>query len=169
LLFRPSRADEIRDWIEHNQVKRGRKPLRINPEGFALLADLLSIANEGNPQFETQYTRLQDVLQTIFERLGMSFDEQIERVVGVGDWTRFGIDLRNLPYEDVVIEIVLSSPERPFRLYQQIAQEVFTDLHDEDIHVQFRLITLQEWQYAESLAKVNGQEDMLGITLLSRL
>ena len=168
LLFRPSRADEIRDWIEHNQVKHGRKPLRINPEGFALLADLLSEANDGNPQFETQYIRLQDVLQTIFERLGMSFDEQIERVIGIGDWTRFGIDLRNLPYEDVVIEIVLSSPERPFRLYQQIAQEVFTDLRDEDIHVQFRLITLQEWQHAESLAKVNGQEDMLGITLLSR-
>jgi 16S rRNA G966 N2-methylase RsmD len=168
LLFRPSRADEIRDWIEHNQVKHGRKPLRINPEGFALLADLLSQANDGNPQFETQYIRLQDVLQTIFERLGMSFDEQIERVIGIGDWTRFGIDLRNLPYEDVVIEIVLSSPERPFRLYQQIAQEVFSDLHDEDIRVQFRLITLQEWQHAESLAKVNGQEDMLGITLLSR-
>ena len=168
LLFRPSRADEIRDWIEHNQVKHGRKPLHINPEGFALLADLLSEANDSNPQFETQYIRLQDVLQTIFERLGMSFDEQIERVIGIGDWTRFGIDLRNLPYEDVVIEIVLSSPERPFRLYQQIAQEVFTDLRDEDIHVQFRLITLQEWQHAESLAKVNGQEDMLGITLLSR-
>ena len=102
------------------------------------------------------------------EILNVALDEQIERVIGIGDWTRFGIDLRNLPYEDVVIEIVLSSPERPFRLYQQIAQEVFTDLHDEDIHVQFRLITLQEWQHAESLAKVNGQEDMLGITLLSR-
>jgi len=168
LLFRPSRADEIRDWIEHNQTKHGRKPLRINPEGFALLADLLSDANSDNPRFETQYSRLQDVLQTIFERLEMSFDEQIERVVGVGDWIRFGIDLRNLPYDEVVVEIVLSSSERPFKLYQQLAQEVFSDLHDEDIHVQFRLLTLQEWQHAESLAKINGQENMLGITLLSR-
>ncbi len=168
LLFRPSRADEIRDWIEHNQTKHGRKPLRINPEGFALLADLLSDANNDNPQFEAQYSRLQSVLQTIFERLEMSFDEQIERVIGVGDWTHFGIDLRNLPYDEVVIEIVLNSSERPFRLYQQIAQEAFIDLHDEDIHVQFRLITLPEWQHAESLAKLNGQENVLGITLLSR-
>jgi hypothetical protein len=169
LLFRPSRADEIRNWIEHDQTKNGRKPLRISPEGFALLADLLSEVNSDNPRFETQYSRLQDVLQTIFERLEMSFDEQVERVIGVGDWTRLGIDLRNLPYDEVIIEIVLNSSERPFRLYQQLAQEVFSDLHDEDIHVQFRLLTLQEWQHAESLAKVSGQENLLGITLLSRL
>ena len=168
LLFRPSRADEIRDWIEHSQTKHGRKPLRINPEGFALLADLLSDANSDNPHFETQYGRLQNVLQTIFERLEAGFDEQIERVIGVGDWTRFGIDLRNLPYDEVLIEIVLNSSERPFTLYQQVAQEVFSDLHDEDIHIQFRLITLQEWEHAEALARVNGQENMLGITLLSR-
>ena len=134
-----------------------------------MLVDLLSDANSDNPRFENQYSRLQDVLQTIFERLEMGFDEQIERVIGVGDWTRFGIDLRNLPYDEVVVEIVLSSSERPFKLYQQLAQVVFSDLHDEDIHVQFRLLTLQEWQHAESLAKINGQENMLGITLLSRL
>ena len=168
LLFRPSRADEIRDWIEHNQAKHGRKPLRINPEGFALLADLLSNANANNPHFEAQYTHLQDVLQTVFERLEKSFNELTEQVVGVGDWTLFGIDLRDLPYEDVIIQIVLNSSERPFRLYQQLAQEVFTDLHDEDIHIQFRLVTLQEWQHAASLIKVNGQENTLGITLLSR-
>ncbi|MEO9060096.1 MAG: hypothetical protein ABI396_18135, partial [Ktedonobacteraceae bacterium] len=168
LLFRPSRADEIRDWIEHNQAKHGRKPLRINPEGFALLADLLSNANADNPHFEAQYTHLQDVLQTVFERLEKSFNELTEQVVGVGDWTLFGIDLRDLPYEDVIIQIVLNSSERPFRLYQQLAQEVFTDLQDEDIHIQFRLVTLQEWQHAESLIKVNGQENTLGITLLSR-
>lgn len=168
LLFRPSRADEIRDWIEHSQTKHGRKLLRINPEGFALLADLLSDANSDNPHFETQYGRLQNVLQTIFERLETGFDEQIERVIGVGDWTRFGIDLRNLPYDEVLIEIVLNSSERPFTLYQQVAQEVFTDLHDEDIHIQFRLITLQEWEHAEALARINGQENRLGITLLSR-
>ena len=168
LLFRPTRADEMRNWIEHNQHKRGRKPLRINPEGFALLADLLSNANADNAHFEAQYSHLQDVLQTIFERLEKNFNELTELVVGVGDWTLFGIDLRNLPYEDVIIQIVVNTPERPFSLYQQIAQEVFTDLQDEDIHIQFRLITLQEWQHAESLVKVNGQENSLGITLLSR-
>jgi len=167
LLFRPSRADEIRDWIEHKQTRHGKKPLRINPEGFALLSDLLSEANEDNSHFEEQYRRLQDVLQTIFERLEMRFGELVERVVGIGDWTHFGIDLRNLPFEDVIIQIVLNSSERPFRLYQQIAEEVFSDLHDEDIHVQFRLMTLEEWQHAEFLAEVNGQENMLGITLLN--
>jgi len=167
LLFRPSRADKIRDWIEHKQTRHGKKPLRINPEGFALLSDLLSGANEDNSHFEEQYSRLQDVLQTIFERLEMRFGELVERVVGIGDWTHFGIDLRNLPFEDVIIQIVLNSSERPFRLYQQIAEEVFSDLHDEDIHVQFRLMTLEEWRHAEFLAGVNGQENMLGITLLN--
>lgn len=167
LLFRPSRADEIRDWIEHKQTRHGKKSLRINPEGFALLSDLLSKANEDNSHFEEQYRRLQDVLQTIFERLEMRFGDLVERVVGIGDWTRFGIDLRNLPFEDVIIQIVLNSSERPFRLYQQIAEEVFSDLHDEDILVQFRLITLEEWQRAEFLTEVNGQDNMLGITLLN--
>lgn len=143
-------------------------PAQINPEGFALLADLLSNANADNAHFEAQYSHLQDVLQTIFERLEKNFNELTEQVVAVGDWTLFGIDLRNLPYEDVIIQIVVNTPERPFSLYQQIAQEVFTDLQDEDIHIQFRLITLQEWQHAESLVKVNGQENTLGITLLSR-
>ncbi len=133
-----------------------------------MLADLLSNANADNPHFEAQYTHLQDVLQTVFERLEKSFNELTEQVVGVGDWTLFGIDLRGLPYEDVIIQIVLNSSERPFRLYQHLAQEVFINLQDEDIHIQFRLVTLQEWQHAESLIKVNGQENTLGITLLSR-
>ncbi len=114
LLFRPSRADEIRDWIEHNQTKHRRRGLHINPEGFALLTDLLSETNEDNIHFEEQYAHLQDVLQTISERLEMRLGELVERVVGVGEWTHFGIDLRNLPFEDIVIQIVLNSSERPF-------------------------------------------------------
>jgi hypothetical protein len=169
LLFRPSRADRIRDWIERHQVRSDVKPLRLSPEGFALLSDLLREANSGNTHFETHYSHLREVLQTILWRLESDFEEQIERVMAVGDWARYGIDLRNLPYDDMVIQIVLRSSERPFKLYQQIAEDVFTNLPDEDIFVQFRLVTLQEWQKAESLAKVEGREEALGITLLGRL
>ncbi len=111
--------------------------------------------------------RLQDVLGTVLLRLEDAFGEQIDRVMAVGDWVRYGIDLRDLPYDDVIIQIVLRSSERPFRLYQQIAQEVFADLQDEDIFVQFRLMTLPEWQHVESFARSQGHEDALGITLLS--
>lgn len=54
------------------------------------------------------------------------------------------------------------------KLYQQIAQQVFNDLGDDDVFVQFRLITLQEWQHAESLARKEDREEALGITLLGR-
>ena len=169
LLFRPSQADRIHGHIENYHGHINRKPLRLNPEGFALLSDLLSEANISNTHFETQYRHLLDVLHTILWRLGSGFEEQIERVMAVGDWARYGIDLRNLPYDDVVIQIVLRSSERPFKLYQQIAEEIFTDLPDEDILVQFRLITLQEWQRAELFAQAKSGEDALGIMLLARL
>lgn len=169
LLFKPSRVDRIREWIENREVKSDRRPLHVNPEGFALLGDLLREANSNNTHFETQYSHLKDVLQTVLWRLESNFGEQIERVMVIGDWARYGIDLRTLPYDDVVIQIVLSSTERPFRLYQQIAQVAFADLNDEDILVQFRLVTLPEWQHAESLAKANDREEVLGITLLGRV
>ncbi len=169
LLFRPSRADRIREWIENREVKSDRRPLRLNPEGFALLGDLLKEANSNNTHFETQYSHLRDVLQIVLWRLESDFGEQIERVMAIGDWARYGIDLRTLPYNDVIIQIVLRSAERPFRLYQQIAQVAFADLNDEDILVQFRLVTLLEWQHAESLARANDQEEVLGITLLGRI
>ena len=169
LLFKPSRADKIREWIENREVESDRRPLRVNPEGFALLGDLLKEANGNNTHFETQYSRLRDVLQIVLWRLESHFGEQIERVMAIGDWARYGIDLRILPYDDVVIQIVLRSSERPFKLYQQIAQVAFADLNDEDILVQFRLVTLPEWQHAESLAKANGREEVLGITLLGRV
>src|SRR5713226_4331766 len=121
LLFRPSRADRIREWIENREVKSDRRPLRLNPEGFALLGDLLKEANSNNTHFETQYSHLRDVLQIVLWRLESDFGEQIERVMAIGDWARYGIDLRTLPYNDVIIQIVLRSAERPFRLYQQIA------------------------------------------------
>jgi 16S rRNA G966 N2-methylase RsmD len=169
LLFSPSRADRIREHIEKRQGEGDIKPLSLNPEGFALLRDLLSEANNRNQQFESLYMRLQDVLGTVLLHLENAFGEQIERVMAVGDWVRYGIDLRDLPYDDVIIQIVLHSSERPFKLYQQIAQEVFADLQDEDVFVQFRLMTLPEWQHVESFARAQGHEDALGITLLSRL
>lgn len=168
LLFRPSQADRIRENIENRQQRADRRPLRLNPEGFALLRDLLSEANNGNPQFETLYKRLQDVLRTALWHLESGFEEQVEHVMAVGDWVRYGIDLRDLPYDDVIIQIVLRSSERPFKLYQQLAQEVFADLQDEDVFVQFRLMTLPEWQHVETFAQAKGHEEALGITLLSR-
>jgi len=168
LLFKPSHADRIREQIANRQGEGVRKPLLLNPEGFALLRDLLREANSRNQQFEVLYMRLQDILGTVLSRLENVFGEQIERVMAVGDWVRYGIDLRDLPYDDVIIQIVLRSSERPFKLYQQIAQEVFADLQDEDVFVQFRLVTLPEWQHVESFARSQGHENALGITLLSR-
>jgi len=168
LFFRPSRADRIREQIERHQGQSAEKPLLLNPEGFAQLRDLLSKANSNNPQFEALYNRLQEVLLTVLRRLEDDFENQIERVMAVGDWVRYGIDLRDLPYDDVIIQIVLRSSERPFKLYQQVAKEVFADLQDEDIFVQFRLMTLPEWQYTESFARAGGKEEALGIVLLNR-
>ena len=137
-------------------------------EGFALLRDRLRDANSANPTFDSQYGRLMEVLQTTLLRLNKGFGDQIERVLAVGDWAREGIDLRNPPYDDIVLDIVLRSAERPFTLYMQLAEEVFNDLHDEAILVQFRLTTLPEWQRALSLAQAEGREEALGITLLGR-
>jgi len=168
LLFRPSRADSMREWLENRQVQRGDGLLQLNPEGFAFLGDLLREANSGHARFEAIYSHLKDTLKIVLLRLESDFEEQIERVMAIGDWANYGIDLRNLPYDDVVIQIILRSSERTFKLYQQIAEEVFSDLGDEDILVQFRLVTLEEWQHAELLAKADGKEAILGITLLSR-
>lgn len=168
LLFKPSLADKIRESIERHQEHYNRKSLDVNPEGFALLHDILEEVNKNNPQFEKLYSRLQEVLQTILWRLESDFEPQIERVVASGDWVRYGIDLRNLPYDDVNIQIVLSASDRPFSLYQQIASIVFTDLRDEDIFVQFGLLTFQEWQHAESLSFDEDRERVLGITLMDR-
>lgn len=168
LLFRPSQADWLRERLDNRLVQSDKSLLRLNPEGFALLGDLLREANSGNTRFDVQYSHLKDILKLILLRLESNFEDVVERVMAVGDWASYGIDLRNLPYDDVVVQIVLRSSERPFRLYQQIAEEVFSDLGDEDVLVQFRLLTLLEWQHAESLARADNKEAILGITLLDR-
>lgn len=167
LFFRPSQADTLRERLERRHPQ-GEQLLRPNLEGFALLRDRLREANRDNHGFDTRYGQLLIVLQTVLLRLTTDFDEQIERVLASGDWASEGIDLRNLPYDDVVLDIVLRMDERPFALYMQLAEAVFTDLHDEDILVQFRLETLPEWERALALARASGREEALGIPLLSR-
>lgn len=168
LFFRPSRADELRERIaQRGRAAQGRQ-LEPDMEGLALLHDRLREANQDTRAFEQQYDRLRAVLQTVLLRLKNSYGEQIERVDAVGDWAREGIDLRNLPYEDIVLDIVLRAADRPFTLYRDVAENVFRDLDDKDVFVQFRLVTLPEWQHAEVLARVEGRAGALGISLLSR-
>jgi len=167
LFFRPSQADTLRERLERRHPQDER-PLQPDLEGFALLRDRLREANRDNRGFDAQYGQLLTVLQTVLLRLTTDFDEQIEQVLASGDWASEGIDLRNLPYDDVVLDIVLHGDERPFTLYVRLAETVFTDLHDEDVLVQFELKTLPEWRRALTLARARGREEDLGIPLLSR-
>ncbi|MBA3450928.1 MAG: hypothetical protein H0T18_06935 [Chloroflexia bacterium] len=143
-------------------------PLRVDREGIALLRDRLRESNTSNPEFELRQRRLFAVLDEALRRLQTEFAGSIERVVAVGDWARYGLDLRNLPFDDVVLLIVLRERERPFSLYLQIADRVFTDLGDEDILVQFRVATLQEWRAGTESAQQRGAPEALGILLLAR-
>ncbi len=168
LFFGRSRADELRDRLERRSAERGQWPLRPDLEGIGVLLDRLWEANGENRQFAAQRAQLMGVLQEIFDRLRGGFEDHIELVTAIGDWARYGADLRGLPYEDVVIQIVLRTNERTYDLYQRLADEVFSGLEDEDIFVQFRLETRNEWRHAQEVARVRGSEDALGIPLLSR-
>jgi hypothetical protein len=143
-------------------------PLRANPEGFALLHDRLRAANAENPQFDLQHKRLVSLLHTVFSRLEAEFGDQIELVVADWDWARYGIDLRNLPFEDVVLLIVVRGSERPFSLYWEIADRVFVKLHDKDVFIQFRLDTREAWEAGAVVARQRGVPEALGIPLLTR-
>ncbi len=109
-----------------------------------------------------------EVLQTILLRVASSHGDDIDQVLAAGDWVVEGIDLRGLPYDEVMLHVVLRAGEQTFALHRQIAEDVFTDLGDDDILVQFRLETLSEWERTESRARAAGREAMFGITLLSR-
>src|SRR5437763_4663908 len=102
-------------------------------EGFAHLEALLKQATGDRADFEALFARLQEVLREILTRLEHEFAGQIDLVLATGEWGQSGIDLRNLPYDDVVLLIVLSREARPLERYQQIANRVFADLHDEDV------------------------------------
>lgn len=150
----------------HEQEKRPL--LRVDREGFALLRDRLREANAANPQFDLQHQRLVALLHTVFRRLESEFGDQIELVVADGDWARYGIDLRNLPFDDVVLLIVVRGRERPFSLYWEIADRVFTKLDDKDVLIQFRLATRDEWETDSTFARQRGVSEALGIPLLAR-
>lgn len=125
----------------------------MREEGMVRLGTLLLKATGDPTAFDPLFARLQEVLREVLGRLEHGFAEQIERVLAVGDWGRVGIDLRNLPYDDVVLLIVLSGDTRPFERYQEIATRVFADLHDEGVFVQFSLMSLPEWRRSEDHAR----------------
>lgn len=167
LFFQRSRADEIRERIEEREAGQSR-PLNPDFEGIALLLERLRIANADNRDFDKQSRQLLVVLNTMLHSLANYRDELIEEVRAVGEWAQFGIDFRNAAFEDVLVQIVLRSDERPFELYREISQKVFGNLDDGDLLVQFRLATLPEWEQATKVAQGKGSEDNLGILLLGR-
>jgi hypothetical protein len=168
LLFRPSMADEIRQRIERRHINNQAQPLQVDLEGMALLRDRLREANRANSSFSAQLGRLLEVLQTIVRRLDTEFGSQIDQVVATGDWAQFGIDLRNLPYEDVVLLIVVRSRDRHFNLYMEIADRVFADLDDAEFLIQFRIETSAERSRTATIAEDRNTPEILGIPLLSR-
>ncbi len=168
LLFRPSLADELRERLEQRHRQRQGRQLRVDLEGLNLVTDRLRQANTTNRHFDSQLSEVLDLLQTVLTRLRSGFEGLVECVVGVGDWAREGIDLRNLPFQEITFGIVLRTAERTFDRYMEIAQQVFTDLRDESILAQFRLYSLTEWQRATSLAQADGAEETLGVPLLTR-
>lgn len=106
------------------------------------------------------------MLQTILLRLVNGYKDQIEQVLAIGEWAESGTDLRNSPYDDIVLDIVLRSQDRSFDFYWQLAEEVFTDVRDEDVVVQFQVSTISEWQQAVSLPPAEGRPEGSGIMLL---
>jgi hypothetical protein len=152
------------DAHEHEKAH----PLRIDREGFALLRDRLREANAANPQFDLQHQRLVSLFHTVLRRLETEFGATIECVVAYGDWARYGTDLRNMPFAEIVLLIVVRQHERPFSLYMDIADRVFVHLGDNDVRVQFGLATLEEWRSRTEFAVQRGDPDALGIPLLAR-
>jgi hypothetical protein len=125
-------------------------------------------ANADNPQFDVQYQRLVSLLKAVLRRLESEFGGTIESVVAFGDWARYGTDLRNMPFAEIVLLIVVRQHDRPFSLYMDIANRVFVTLGDNDVLVQFGLATLDEWRSRTAFAVQRGDPDALGIPLLIR-
>ena len=166
--FAPIQGDEPDAFLVAISRTADDGPLRIDPEGFAALRERLRDANASNPRFGRQFDRLTEVLQVVLRRLASRFEDRVERVVAAGDWATFGIDLRELPTAEIVLLIVVRATERPLALYLEIADQVFGDLEDDDILVQFQLATVPEWQRAVESARLRGESAALGIQLLRR-
>lgn len=172
LFFRRSRADELRASMERRAGARPEPeppPLRPSLDGIALLRERLAGANAENPRAAAHIERLLEVLHTVLFRLQTTYADRIQLVQAVGDWATQGIDLRNASWEELLLEIVLQGEERPFALYRQIAQDVFADLEDNGLFLQFTLLTLTEWQHTRSAARALGRDELArGVPLLLR-
>jgi len=137
--------------------------LRLNEEGVAQLRARLREVNGDDREFDARFDRLMAVLRVVLTRLEHGYGDEIERVMAVGDWARGAIDLRSLPYDNVIIQIVLRSEARSFDLSWRIVGDVFDNLDDEDIFVQFEVEALSAWQHAVTLARANRAEETLEI------
>ncbi len=166
--LRLSAARTLTTTVEEDPNRRRGQQLRQNMEGFTLLRRRLREANGGNREFEKQYSRLQEVLQIVLLRLSNGFSDQVDQVVAIGEWTDEGIDLRNLPFDDIILGIVSRSARLSYDLHRRLAQDVFTDLRDDDIVIQFHLETQAERRRPASLVNVTNQQERTSIVLLDR-
>jgi hypothetical protein len=169
-VFRPSVKMPNVKSLRHPQPKPDRsheRSLRPNGNWVMQLQARLQAANDKNGEFGGQYESLVALVRQALSRLEAEFELQIDRVHAVGGWAESGVDLREAACEDLLLEIILRSEERPFDFYYRLADKVFSDLQESDVFLQFRLTTAGEWHYAQSTAKT-GNYSSSGITLLSR-
>lgn len=167
LFFQSASADQLRERIQARDLFH-EAPLRPNYEGLASLYDRLHEANVANKNFEAQWGKLLKILKLILQRMLDNFEDQIEKVLAFGEWAQQGVDLRNTPFEDILLQIVLRSEDRPLSLYQEIAERAFSNLNDDEILIQFHLLTTKEWQHALVTAQLRQQEGALGLSILDR-
>lgn len=165
LFFQSASADQLRERIQERELFH-EAPLRPNYEGLASLYERLHNANAGNNNFETQWAKLLKILKLVLQRMLDNFEKQIEKVLAVGEWAQHGVDLRNAPFEDILLQIVLRSEDRPLSLYQEIAERAFSNLNDDEILVQFVLLTTGEWKHA---SEITQNQDDLGVSVLDRI
>lgn len=166
LFFHRSKADELFQQIEHRaEVPR---PLRPNYEGITRLLQRLEEVNKDNKHFKSQSTQLLNVLDTMLHRLTSYRGELVEEVRTLGSWAIEGIDLRNMPFEEVLVQVILNSDARPFELYQEISENAFVGLDDDEILLRFHLVTLPEWKQLQHISSVTRDDSLLGIPLLDR-
>jgi len=159
LFLERSRADEILQAM----AKRGTtsdSSLRVRFEGIALLLETLKQANSDNRHFHDQWKWMLDILRAVLQRIMSHFGSEIDSVWASGDWVVEGVDLRNLPFEETVLDIVLAGQERPFSLYREFSERCFMSTELGEAPFQFRLLTKSEWEH--------GDSDRHGICLLDR-
>jgi|GEM_PF-3277061 len=167
LLFRPSKADALRERVEQRHVRDG-VGLVPDLEGITLLLERLRSANGSNPDFASQSDNLVEALRTIFAGLQRRFADRVHAVLAVGDWARYGIDLRNVAYfGELTLEVVLRADDRPFDLYWRLGEEVFAPAARGELAIQFTLTALSEWRDAMRASGGASTDDERSIRLLA--